>query len=188
MLCRPTWRRRWDFPWYKSSQIPTIWITIHLQQHLQNLFHGTAIWLFQARTTMDQGQKRDIVYMRFQAVTAKLLFLLNIIPVSCRWRLVWGVPFQYMLLAGNWSEFLSDSTNKVELFKYLSGGEMQRFHSGGYVYITMSNGTNVGHVGPGEDMTTVCNQEAATHISSFTSSMLWTADSPAFWSGLPVTN
>ena len=27
------------------------------------------------------------------------------------------------------------------------------------MYITVSNGTTVGHVGPGEDMTTVCNQE-----------------------------
>ena len=36
---------------------------------------------------------------------------------------------------------------------------MQRFHSGGDIYITKSDGTNVGHVGPGEDMTTVCNQE-----------------------------
>ena len=62
---------------------------------------------------------------------------------------------------GNWSEFLRDSTNKVKLFKYLSGEVMQRFHSGGDVYITMSNGTTVGHVGPGEDMTTVCSQEEA---------------------------
>ena len=64
-------------------------------------------------------------------------------------------------ISGNWSEFLRDSTNKVELFKYLSGEVMQRFHSGGDIYITMSNGTTVGHVGPGEDMTTVCNQEEA---------------------------
>ena len=62
-------------------------------------------------------------------------------------------------IPGNWSEFLRDSTNKVELFKYLSGEVMQRFHSGGDIYITMSNGTTVGHVRPGEDMTTVCNQE-----------------------------
>ena len=60
-----------------------------------------------------------------------------------------------------WSEFLCDSTNKVELFKYLSGEVMQPFHSGGDIYITMSNGTTGGHVGPGEDMTTVCNQEEA---------------------------
>ena len=66
-----------------------------------------------------------------------------------------------MRIPGNWSEFLRDSTNKVELFKYLSGAVMQRFHSGGDIYITMSNGTTVGHVGPGEDMTTVCNQEEA---------------------------
>ena len=64
-------------------------------------------------------------------------------------------------IPGNWSEFLRDSTNKVELFKYLSGEVMQRFHSGGDIYITMSNGTTVGHVGHGEDMTTVCNQEEA---------------------------
>ena len=38
---------------------------------------------------------------------------------------------------------------------------MQPFHSGGDIYITMSNGTTGGHVGPGEDMTTVCNQEEA---------------------------
>ncbi len=38
---------------------------------------------------------------------------------------------------------------------------MQRFHLGGDIYITMSNGTTVDHVGPGEDMTTVCNQEKA---------------------------
>ena len=38
---------------------------------------------------------------------------------------------------------------------------MQRFHSGGDIYITMSNGTTVGHVGHGEDMTIVCNQEEA---------------------------
>ena len=61
----------------------------------------------------------------------------------------------------NWSEFLRDSTNKVELFKYLSGEVMQRFHSGGDIYITMSNGTTVSRVGPGEDMTTVCNPEEA---------------------------
>ena len=54
-------------------------------------------------------------------------------------------------IPGNWSEFLRDSTNKVELFKYLSGEVMQRFHSAGDIYITMSNGTTVGHVGPGED-------------------------------------
>ena len=64
-------------------------------------------------------------------------------------------------IPGKWSEFLRDSTNKVELFKCLSGEVMQRFHSGGEIYITMSNGTTVGHVGPGEDMTTVCNQEEA---------------------------
>ena len=64
-------------------------------------------------------------------------------------------------IPGNWFEFLRDSTNKVELFKYLSGEVMQRFHSGGDIYITMSNGTTVGHVGPGEDMKTVCNQEEA---------------------------
>ena len=66
-----------------------------------------------------------------------------------------------MRILGNWSEFLRHSTNKVELFKYLSGEVMQRFHSGGDIYITMSNGTTVSHVGPGEDMTTVCNQEEA---------------------------
>ena len=54
-------------------------------------------------------------------------------------------------IPGNWSEFLRDSTNKVELFKYLSGEVMQRCHSGGDIYITMSNGTTVGHVGPGEE-------------------------------------
>ena len=54
-----------------------------------------------------------------------------------------------------------DSTNEVELFKYISGEVMQRFHSGGDVYITVSNGTTVGHVGTGEDMTTLCNQEEA---------------------------
>ena len=64
-------------------------------------------------------------------------------------------------ITGKWSEFLRDSTNKVELFKYLSGEVMQPFHSGGDIYITMSNGTTDGHVGPGEDMTTVCNQEEA---------------------------
>ena len=58
-------------------------------------------------------------------------------------------------IPGNWSDFLRDSTNKVELFKYLSGEVMQRFHSGGDIYITMSNGSTVGHVGP------VCNQEEA---------------------------
>ena len=42
---------------------------------------------------------------------------------------------------------------------------MQRFHAGGDIYITMSNGTTVGHVGPEEDMTTVCTQkEADTRI------------------------
>ena len=75
-------------------------------------------------------------------------------------------------IPGNWSEFLRDSTNKVELFKYLSGEVMHRFHSGGDIYITMSNGTTVGHVGPGEDMTTVCTRRKPTHGSSFTSSML----------------
>ena len=64
-------------------------------------------------------------------------------------------------IPGKWSEFLRDSTNKVELFKCLSGEVMQRFHSGGDIYITMSNGTTVGHVGPGEDTTIVCNQEKA---------------------------
>ena len=29
-------------------------------------------------------------------------------------------------IPGKWSEFLRDSTNKVELFKYLSGEMMQR--------------------------------------------------------------
>ena len=38
---------------------------------------------------------------------------------------------------------------------------IQRFYSGGDIYITTSNGTTVGHVGPGKDMTTVCNQEEA---------------------------
>ena len=47
--------------------------------------------------------------------------------------------------------FVRDSTNKVELFKYLSGEVMQQFHSGVDIYITMSNGTTFGHVGPGED-------------------------------------
>ena len=64
-------------------------------------------------------------------------------------------------IPGKWSECLRDSTNNVELFKYLSGEVMQPFHSGGDIYITMSNGTTGGHVGPGEDMTTVCNQEEA---------------------------
>ena len=36
---------------------------------------------------------------------------------------------------------------------------MQRFHSEGDSYTIMYNGTNVSRVGPGEDMTTVCNQE-----------------------------
>ena len=74
-------------------------------------------------------------------------------------------------IPGKWSEFLRDSTNKVELFKYLSGKVMQPFHPGGDIYITMSNGTTVGHVGPGEDMATVCKQEEAVtriilHINS----------------------
>ena len=58
-----------------------------------------------------------------------------------------------MRIPGNWSEFLRDSTNKVELFKYLSGDVMQRFHSGEDrpIYITMSNGTTVGHVCPGAE-------------------------------------
>ena len=47
---------------------------------------------------------------------------------------------------------IHDSTNMVKLFKYLSGEVRQRFHSGGDIYITMSNGTTVGHVGPGEDI------------------------------------
>ena len=64
-------------------------------------------------------------------------------------------------IPGKWSEFLRDSTNKVELFKYLSGEVMQPFHSGGDIYTTMSNGTTGGHAGPGEDMATVCNQEEA---------------------------
>ena len=34
--------------------------TIRLQQPLQNIFHDTAILLFHARSTMDDGQKRDI--------------------------------------------------------------------------------------------------------------------------------
>ena len=67
----------------------------------------------------------------------------------------------HVRIPGKWSEFLRDSTNKVELFKYLLGEVMQPFHSGGDIYITMSNGTTGGHVGPGEDMTTVCNQEEA---------------------------
>ena len=71
-----------------------------------------------------------------------------------------------MRITGNWSEFLRDSTNKVDLFKCLSGEVMQRFHSGGDIYISLSNGTTVGHVGTGEDMTTVCNQdEADTRIT-----------------------
>ena len=64
-------------------------------------------------------------------------------------------------IPGNWSEFLRDSTKKVEPIKYRSGEVMQRFNSGGDIYITMGNGTSVVHVGPGEDMTTVCNQEEA---------------------------
>ena len=56
-------------------------------------------------------------------------------------------PFQKVRIPGNWSEFLHDSTNKVELLQYLSREVTQRFHSGG----SMSNGTTVGHVGPGED-------------------------------------
>ena len=90
-------------------------------------------------------------------------------------------------IPGNWSEFLRDITNKVELFKYLSGEVMQWFHSGGDIYITMSNGTTVGHVGPGEDMKTVCNQEEADtriilHIihalnSGFSSILIKTSDS-----------
>ena len=54
-------------------------------------------------------------------------------------------------IPGKCSEFLRDSTNKVELFKYLSGEVMQPFHSVGDIYISMSYGTTVGHVGPGED-------------------------------------
>ena len=92
-----------------------------------------------------------------------------------------------VLIPGNWSEFLRDSTNKVELFKYLSGEVMQRFHSGGDIYITMSNGTTVGHVGPREDMKTVCIQEEADtriilHITNapncgFSSILIKTSDS-----------
>ena len=33
-------------------------------------------------------------------------------------------------IPGNWSKFLCNITNKVELFKYLSGEVMQRFHLG----------------------------------------------------------
>ena len=76
-------------------------------------------------------------------------------------------------IPGNWSEFLRDNTNKVELFKYLSGEVMQRFHSGGYIYITMSNA--------------VCNQEEADtriiiHIIhalnyGFSSNLIKTSDS-----------
>ena len=38
---------------------------------------------------------------------------------------------------------------------------MQRFRSGGDINHHYENGTTVGHVGPGEDTTIVCNQEEA---------------------------
>ena len=38
---------------------------------------------------------------------------------------------------------------------------MHRIHSDGHMLGLHQHGTNVGHVGPTEDMTTVCNQEEA---------------------------
>ena len=65
-------------------------------------------------------------------------------------------------LPGNWSEFLRDSANKTELFKYLSGEVLQRFHAAGDIYITTGDGKTFGHVGPGSnEMTTQCHQEEA---------------------------
>ena len=82
-------------------------------------------------------------------------------------------------IPGNWSDFLHDSTNNVELFKYLSGEVMQRFHSGGDIYITMSNGTTVGHAGPGEDSVQPGEGRHTDHPSHNPCSELH-ADYPAF--------
>ena len=57
---------------------------------------------------------------------------------------------------------MRDGANKMELFKYLSGEVMQRFHATGDIYITTGDGKTVGHVGPGSnEMTTQCQQEEA---------------------------
>ena len=63
-------------------------------------------------------------------------------------------------IPGTLSEFLRDSTNKMELFKYPAESVMQRSHSEDITTV-MYYVTTVRHVIPVEEMRTVCNQQEA---------------------------
>ena len=63
-------------------------------------------------------------------------------------------------IPGTLSEFLRDSTNKMELFKYPAESVMQRSHSED-ITTDMYYVTTVRHVIPVEEMRTVCNQQEA---------------------------
>ena len=60
-------------------------------------------------------------------------------------------------IPGTLSEFLRDSTNAMELFKYPAESVMQRSHSED-ITIDMYYVTTVRHVIPVEEMRTVCNK------------------------------
>ena len=63
-------------------------------------------------------------------------------------------------ISGTLSEFLRDSTNKMELFKYRVESVMQRSHSED-ITTDMYYVTTVRHVIPVEEMRTVCSQQEA---------------------------
>ena len=67
---------------------------------------------------------------------------------------------QNVRIPGTLSEFLRDSTNAMELFKYPAESVMQRSHSED-ITIDMYYVTTVRHVIPVEEMRTVCNKQEA---------------------------
>ena len=92
-------RRGGSFAGNSSSlEIPTILITIRLQQPLQNLFQGTVHRCFKHVLPWTMGRRET--YLRLQAVTAKLLLLLNI-SLSCRTCGFLGTGSNFFTIAPN---------------------------------------------------------------------------------------
>ena len=66
---------------------------------------------------------------------------------------------------GNWTEFLRDSTNKAELFKFLGDNPVDTQSIVGDLYISSADGKTVKHWGPGEEMGgQFCKEEADSRM------------------------
>lgn len=68
-------------------------------------------------------------------------------------------------IPGNWTEFLRDSKNKAELFKFLGDNPVDTQSIPGDLYISSADGKTVKHWGRGEDMEgQFCKEEADSRM------------------------